>query len=390
LFGRCHGVKALKEKLFPTTVVGSLPRPEWLLDGIAAFERGEMPESTLKEYYDEAVILAVKQQEETGVDEISDGEQRRFSFLAFVAERIPSFRLIPTTELMTEAADRYVKDMNLHIGVISNPVIVGKIKRTAPLVADEVRFAKRYTDRPVMAPIIGPFTLLINSWNSRLSSPYYPSPEDAFKDVAALLREEVLALKEAGASFVQLDEPAIGNFVDFRYTRWLLALNGWKVRDVKELHRVSADLINRVVKGVDGIDLGVHICRGNWRADEASYSHGGYEKMIGEILDLKVDRLVLEYATKRAGTYQVFKEHPWHGKVGLGVIDVKDPAVEEPKTIVKRVEEAAKVFGAENLVLNPDCGFASGRPWPVVNRQIAYAKLSAQTAAAEALRRKYA
>jgi len=373
-------------KLFPTSVVGSLPRPEWLLDGISKFERGELDEGQLRRYYDEAVILAIKEQEMTGVDEVSDGEQRRFSFLAFVAEKIPSFKLTPTSTLMNPDAEKFAQDMNLHVGVISNPIIVGPIKRTSPLVADEVRFAKKYTQRPVMAPLIGPFTLLINSWNSKISSSYYRTPEDAFKDLTGMLREEILALKEAGADFVQLDEPAIGNFVDFRYTRWLLALNGWKVSDVKDLHRVSAELINMVVKGVGGVGLGVHICRGNWRSDEAHYSHGGYENMIEEILDLRVDRLVLEYATKRARTFDVFKEHPWKGEVGLGVVDVKDPRVEDPKEIAARVKEASKVFGEERITLNPDCGFASGRPWPVVSRQIAYAKLAAQTEAAKMLR----
>lgn len=376
--------------LFPTSVVGSLPRPEWLLQGIAAFERGEMAEPQLREYYDEAVVLALKEQEKTGLDEVSDGEQRRFSFLAFVAERIPSFRLVPTTELMNRAAEEYVKSMNLHVGVISNPIIVGRIRRTAPLVADEVKFAKGYTSKPVMAPLIGPLTLLINSWNSDLSSRYYATPEDAFGDLTGLLRDEILALRDAGASFVQLDEPAIGNFVDFRYTRWLLALNGWKLRDLSELHRLASELINRTVKGVTGVKVGVHICRGNWRSDEKHYSDGGYEKMIDEILEMKVKRLVLEYATKRAGTYDVFREHPWHGEVGLGVIDVKDPRVEAPREIVARVEEASKIFGEENITLNPDCGFASGRPWPVVNRRIAYAKLSAQSEAARTLRKKRA
>jgi 5-methyltetrahydropteroyltriglutamate--homocysteine methyltransferase len=376
-------------ELFPTSVVGSLPRPEWLIDGISKFERGELDEAQIRQYYDEAVLLALKRQEEAGVDEVSDGEQRRFSFLAFVAERIPSFKLIPTTELMTHESTKYAEDMKLHVGTISNPIIVGRIRRTAPLVADEVKFAKRHTGKPVMAPIIGPFTLLINSWNSRRSSRYYRTPEDAFDDLTRLLREELLALKDAGADFAQLDEPAIGNFVDFRYTRWLLALNGWKVRDVKQLHKVSAELINRTVKGVGGIKIGVHICRGNWRADERYYSQGGYEHMIEEILDLKVERLVLEYATKRAGSYDVFRERPWHGEVGLGVIDVKNPRVETPAEIVKRVEEASKVFGADRITLNPDCGFASGRPWPVVTRQIAYAKLSAQTEAARILRKKH-
>jgi len=374
------------QQLFPTSVVGSLPRPEWLTDGISRFESGGLDRAQLEQYYDEAVILAIKRQEMTGVDTLSDGEQRRFSFLAFVAERIPSFRLIPTSELMNKEAEQYVKSMNLHVGVISNPIIVGPIRRTAPLVVDEVRFAMKHTQKPVMAPLIGPLTLLINSWNRDRSERFYRTPEDAFGDLTRLLREEILALRDAGAAFVQLDEPAIGNFVDFRYTRWLLALNGWKLKDITDLHKVASELINMTVKGISGIKLGVHICRGNWRSDEKHYSHGGYESMIDEILDLKVHRLVLEYATKRAGSYAVFKDHPWHGEIGLGVIDVKNPRVETPAEIARRVEEASKVFTRESITLNPDCGFASGRPWPVVTRRIAYAKLAAQTEAAKILR----
>lgn len=376
-------------QLFPTSVVGSLPRPEWLLDGISAFERRSLTEAQLNKYYDDAVVLAIKQQEMTGVDEVSDGEQRRFSFLAFVAERIPSFRLIPASELMNPDAEKYAREMNLPYGIVSNPVIVGQIRRTSPLVVDEVKFAMKHTSKPVMAPIIGPFTLLINGWNSVRSGPFYRTPEDAFGDLTRLLREEILALRDAGVKFVQLDEPAMGNFVDYRYTRWLLALNGWKIKDVKELHRISADLINMTIKGVGGIKLGVHICRGNWPADEAHLSHGGYENMIDEILDLRADRLVLEYATKRAGSYDVFREHPWPGEIGLGVIDVKNPRVETPEEVVARVEDASKVFDSGKITLNPDCGFASGRPWPVVTREIAYRKLAAQTEAAKILRQRH-
>lgn len=377
-------------QLFRTSVVGSLPRPEWLIDGIEKFEHGKLTEAQLNQFYDDSVKLVIKEQEMTGVDEISDGEQRRFSFLAFVAERLPSFRMIPVKELMNPEARKYVEQMNLPIGIISNPVIVGEIKRTAPLAVDELKFAMRYTKKPLKAPIIGPFTLLINSWNRKKSGHVYKNPEDSFDDLTRMLREEAIALRDAGASFVQLDEPAIGNFVDYRYTRWLLALNQWKEGDVQELHTIASELINRTVRGVTGVKLGVHICRGNWPADEEHLSHGGYENMINEILEMKVDQLVLEYATKRAGSFDVFEKNPWDREIGLGVIDVKNQRVETPEEIVQRVEKASKIFDVAKITLNPDCGFASGRPWPVVTREIAYQKLRAQTEAAQKLRMMYA
>src|SRR5213594_3633839 len=149
-----------KQGLFPTSVVGSLPRPRWLIDAIQKHERKELSEGEMKESYDDAVKLAIREQELTGVDELSDGEQRRFSFIAFVGE------------------------MNLPIDIISNPVIVEKIRRSRPLAVDEVKFALKHTSKKVKAPIIGPYTLLINSWNKSKSGHVYRSPDEAFEVMA--------------------------------------------------------------------------------------------------------------------------------------------------------------------------------------------------------------
>src|SRR2546427_6088087 len=201
-----HATIVSKQRLFPTSVVGSLPRPRWLIDAIQRHERGELSEDELKESYDDAVKLAIREQELTGVDELSDGEQRRFSFLAFVAERLPSFRLIPVKELMNRDAEKFVDEMNLPIDIISNPVIVEKVRRSRPLAVDEVKFALKHTSKKVKAPIIGPYTLLINSWNKSKSGHVYRSPDEAFEDMAPLLRAARIKLRAAGASFVQLDD----------------------------------------------------------------------------------------------------------------------------------------------------------------------------------------
>jgi len=241
--------------LFPTAVVGSFPRPEWLLSAISDFENGKMSKEELVEHYDDAVKLTLKEQETAGVDVVSDGEQRRFSFLAFVSEKLPSFKIIPATELMNKQALKFAKEMNLPTDVISQPVIIDEVKRTVPIALDEFEFAAQQTKKLMKVPLIGPYTLLINSWNRRLSSKAYPEPEDAVDDIARMLREEILELKNAGAYFVQLDEPGIGNFVDYRYTRFLLALNEWKVRELEELHKLAVEMINKVVKDISGIKL---------------------------------------------------------------------------------------------------------------------------------------
>ncbi len=375
--------------LFPSAVVGSFPRPEWLLKAIRRFEHQKITKEELKEHYDDAVKLILKEQETAGVDIVSDGEQRRFSFLAFVSEKLPSLKIIPATDLMNKQALKFAEEMNLPINVISQPVIIDKVKRTVPLALDEFEFAAQQTKKLMKVPLIGPYTLLINSWNRSLSSKAYPEPEDAVDDITRMLREEILELKRAGAYFVQLDEPGIGNFVDYRYTRFLLALNEWKIRELGELHKLAVEMINKVVKGISGIKLGVHICRGNWPAKEKDLSWGGYQNMVTDILEINAKQLVLEFATKRAGTVDVFKEHRTDHEIGLGVIDVKSKRVEKPSEIVDQVEKAMKYFDASQIYLNPDCGFASGRPWPVLNQETAFAKLRAQVRGAETLRKEY-
>ncbi|MFQ5950844.1 MAG: vitamin-B12 independent methionine synthase [Candidatus Geothermarchaeales archaeon] len=376
-------------ELFPTSVVGSLPRPEWLLEAIEKHERSKLDEDRLRSFYDDAVKLAIKEQESAGVDVVSDGEQRRFSFLAFVAEKLFSLEMKPVKDMMNEEAQKWVDKMNLPVDVIENPIIVGEIKREAPLAVDDLEFARGYTEKPIKVPLIGPYTLWINSWNKKLSSSFYPRPEDAVDDVAKLLREEIIALREAGASFVQLDEPGIGNFTDYRYARFQLAIHEWKVDDLKELHELAVDIINRAVRGIGGIRTGVHVCRGNWPAEEKYLSAGGYAPMLPDILDLRVDQLVLELATPRAGGVEVFQDHPTDHEIGLGVIDVKSPEVETPQKIVETVNKALRIFEADKIWLNPDCGFASGRPWPVATRKTAFAKLRAQSEASQMLREEF-
>lgn len=376
--------------LFPTAVVGSFPRPRWLLEAIDRHEKGEISHETLAQVYDDAVELTIKEQELAGVDVISDGEQRRFSFLAYVAEKLPSFKLTSVEHYLNSEAKKWVQSMKLPTTVIKNPFIVGRITLEKKMAIDEFEFAKRFTKKMIKAPLIGPYTLLINSWNKKLCGDVYPSPEDAAKDICSLIREEISALSKAGASVVQLDEPGIGNFVDYRYTRFLLALNEWKIDDLRSLHTLSADLVNSCVDGISGIKTSVHICRGNWPAEEKYLSYGGYDKMLPEILDMKVDQLVLEMATTRAGSFEVFNQYSFDHEIGLGVIDVKSPRVESREEIVRRAEAALKIIDPGKLWLNPDCGFASGRPWPVVDRQTSFRKLNMLSLAAEDLRRKYA
>jgi len=381
--------------VFVTSVVGSFPRPKWLIEARRAFEEGRISREELREYEDDAVKVVVKEQEMVGVEVISDGEYRRFSFLGFVGEKVEGFSLVPVSRLAVSAEARSaIEAMSFPERAVRNPVVVGRISRPRPMALDELLFLKGVTSRAVKIALPSPYTIYWNAWHHELSKPYYPSPDAMIQDYIKVLRQEIAELFEKGADFVQLDEPAMGNLVEAgddkpdRYKRLLTALNGIRYRGFRDELALAVDLINEAVKGFGG-RIGVHICRGNWPAPEEYLIKGGYEKLMPAMLDMKAKQLVLEYATPRAGSIEAFKEYTWGGEIGLGVIDVKNPEVETPEVIVKRVERALRYFDPEKIWLNPDCGFASGLPWPVSTRNIALEKLRNMVKASGILRMRY-
>ena len=211
--------------------------------------------------------------------------------------------------------------------------------------------------------------------------------EDLGAEVASLLRDEILALKEAGADFIQLDEPVLTQVVygsEGAETFMCAALA--TRRDPTEELAFALDLMNRTVQGISGVKLGVHVCRGNWSRKEDVLLKGNYGPLLPYLLEMKVDQLVLEFATPRAGELDVFKEYGDTKEIGLGVVNPRSSEVEPPQLIVDRVREASKYFDPSQIYLNPDCGFGTFAERPVNNARTAFAKLRSVRLAADKLR----
>jgi 5-methyltetrahydropteroyltriglutamate--homocysteine methyltransferase len=363
------------------------------MDAFERHERGELAADVLRSFMDDAVKIAIKEQEVTGIDMVSDGEQRRYSFLAIVGEKLGgSFEIHRITELAARnpEAQEIIERMQLPKSV-PQPVAVRKIARSSPIAVDEYQFAKEQTARPIKVALPSPYLLMWNSWDYQHSKEAYGSPEDLGWDLARVLREEIMALKQAGAKFVQLDDPAIQHLLDpQKYMRFLKTLLGHEPKSAKEELDFAVRLINETVKGIDGVRIGFHVCRGNWPAPQEILPRGDYSPILPGLVELKTDQLVLEFATPRAGPVDVFKDYAVDMELGLGVIDVKDHNVESEEQVASRVEAALRYFDPEDVWLNPDCGFASGRTWPVADRRTAMRKLTVMARAAEALRKKYA
>ncbi|MDG6929238.1 MAG: cobalamin-independent methionine synthase II family protein [Nitrososphaerota archaeon] len=375
--------------MFTTSVVGSFSRPKFLIDAFDDFSKGKVTKEQLEELLQDATKLIVKEEELAGLDVITDGEQRRTSFVSFVGQKIAGFKPVHIKELRPDALEvlrREKVQLTYWRAVATEPL------KDSVIALDELQYSKTITDRQIKITLPSPYLVMWETWHSERSRAVYPEPEDLAKDYAKILRREILRLKDAGVAFVQLDEPMLGDLVEAsetepdRYRRVIEQIHGQKYRGFREEARLARDLVNEAVQGVQGVRVGMHMDR--WpNADSPNYGVG-YEKLFPEVLDIKVKQFVLEYASPGSGDPVRFAEALDGQEMALGVVQVMDRRVEEPQEIVSRVEGLAKLLGPERVWLVPDCGFAPGmyRGFP---KSVAFAKLKSMVAAAGILRKKF-
>jgi 5-methyltetrahydropteroyltriglutamate--homocysteine methyltransferase len=382
-------------KLFPVTVVGSWTRPDWLIHALRRRQAGEISAGEFNQVADEAVLAAIKYQEDAGVDIVSDGEMRRDNFYSFVVEKLGGMRLMKLSQLLDYMKDRagfeeILRALDVPAFAIKSPIAVEKVVERDGIALDEARFLKEHTTRQTKVPIPGPYLLTRSSWFEGLSDKAYPTREDLAKDVVKILRREVTRLKELGVDFIQLDEPSISQVVygDEAEQTFMCAALGSRTDPTHELE-FAVRLVNETVDGIDGVKFGVHVCRGNWSRKENVLLSGNYGPLLPWLMRMDVDQLVLEMATPRAGEIEVFEEYRNEKEIGLGVSNPRSDDIEDPKQIVARVKEVMKYFDPDKIYLNPDCGFGTFAERCVNTADVAYHKLKAIHEAAEILRKEY-
>ena len=374
--------------LFPVTTVGSWPRPPRLIEAQRSWRRGRIGRDEFDRAADEEIASFVRLQETLGCDIVTDGELRRDNFYSFVADRLSGVRLMTLAEMLDVVEDKagfeqLLQTLDVPAYSISSPICAGRLARREPLTVEDLRFVRRHTDRPIKITLPGPYLLTRAMFVPELSRPSYPDKEALAEDVVRLLREEIGELVSEGADFIQLDEPVLTEvaFAPGRTRTFMCAALAARRDPVEELTFATA-LINRVVEGIGGVRIGVHVCRGNWSRDETTLLSGGYQALAAYLNRLQVTQLVLEYATDRAGGLL-----PFAGKeLGLGVVNPRCDTVETVAEIVAAVQEALRVYPAECLFLNPDCGFGTFSNRPMNSAAAAAAKIAAMAGAARQLR----
>jgi 5-methyltetrahydropteroyltriglutamate--homocysteine methyltransferase len=373
--------------LFPVTVVGSWPRPTWLLD---AMKHGR---SDLRTLQDEATLLAIKYQEDAGTDIISDGEQRRDNFYSFICQRLDGIRLMTMAELLEYVEDKaafetLLNALDVPAFAIKNPTVVGKLMPKGPLLLDDFKFLREHTRKPVKMTLPGPYLLSRSTWVKNLSDAAYPTREALADDIVQLLQGELQTLAAAGVDIIQLDEPVLTElvFAGKSATRtFMCAALAASASPEGELE-LAVDLINRVVEGISGPTLALHVCRGNWSQKEEVLLEGSYDPLLPYFARMKVQQFVLEYATPRAGALQALQALPSTVQIGFGAVNPRTAELESPAQVASRVAQLAEFIAPERIYLNPDCGFGTFADRPVGTPDTAFKKLRVLAQAAEILR----
>jgi 5-methyltetrahydropteroyltriglutamate--homocysteine methyltransferase len=383
--------------LFPVTVVGSLPRSRPLLAALRRKQTGRISAEEFEGITAQAVQEVLTLQAQAGVDIVSDGEQRRDNFYSFITEAVDGVRLMTLAELLDHvenkaAFERLLNALDVPAFAIKNPVVVGPVRRRQPLALREYQVVQQYTTQPVKIALPGPYLLTRSMWVKSLSAEHYPTKEALGHDVVQLLRDELLALRDAGCDFVQFDEPVLTEvaFAGPHATHtFMCAALSEKTSPEEEL-TFAVDLLNRVVDGVSGVKTGIHVCRGNWSRQETVLLQGAYDPLIPYFSRMQVQQLVLEYATERAGSVEVLQDLPPAMEIGLGVCNPRSADVEPVDFIVNKVKTLLQHRQPEQVYLNPDCGFGTFAERPVNTTDVAIKKLQVIHQAAEVLRAAYA
>ncbi|HXH08724.1 MAG TPA: cobalamin-independent methionine synthase II family protein [Alphaproteobacteria bacterium] len=373
--------------VFPVTVVGSWPRPAWLLDAMKR-KRPDLPR-----LQDEATLLAIKYQEDAGVDIITDGEQRRDNFYSFICDRLDGVRLMTMADLLEYVEDKsafetLLNALDVPAFAIKNPTVVGKLRPRGPLVFDDYRFLREHTRKAVKVTLPGPYLLSRSTWVKNLSDAAYPSREALADDIVQILRDELQTLAAVGADVVQFDEPVLTElvFAGKSATRtFMCAALAASASPENELD-FAVELINRVVEGVTGPVLALHVCRGNWSQQEDVLLQGSYDPLIPYFSRMKMQQFVLEYATPRAGSPESLRGLPAETQIGFGAVNPRTSAIETAEEVVARVNRLTELIHPQRIWLNPDCGFGTFADRPVGTPEVAFKKLQTLAFAAQRLR----
>lgn len=291
--------------MFETTSVGSFPKPDYLQKARTAFSSKKISHDQLVELELRATREIIVLQEEIGIDILVHGEMERGDMTTYFAEKLEGMGI---SDLVRSYGNRYYR----------KPIVSGSLIRPQAMTVEMYRYAQSLTNRPVKGMLTGPYTMCDWSFNT-----HYETRREVVLAFAELLHDEVRDLENAGARYIQIDEPAISTRPD-------------------ELE-IAIEAMSIVTSGVKAMTIS-HIC------------YGDFKTIYPRILDLPVDQLDLEFANSGYSNLDVFRSPKFTKKIAYGVLDIHSHRVESVEEIVAGIKKGLEVFDADLMMIDPDCG----------------------------------
>ena len=337
--------------LFPTSTAGSLPKPSWLAEPEQLWSPWKLTDSALVQGKQDALLVSLQQQLAAGVDIVSDGEQTRQHFVTTFIEHLDGVDF--ANRATVKIRNRYEASV---------PTVVGAVSRPQSVFAEDAKFLRQHTDKPIKWALPGPMTMI-----DTLSDQYYGSREKLAWEFATLLNQEAKELEAAGVDITQFDEPAFNVFFD--------EVNDWGIA-----------ALERAIEGLK-CDTAVHICYGygikantDWKQTLGS-EWRQYEAIFPKLQQSAIDMVSLECQNSRVPMELI--ELIRGKKVMVGAIDVATHQIETPEQVAETLHKALQFVDAKNLYPCTNCGMA---PLP---RHVAQGKLSALAQGAKLVRNDY-
>ena len=332
---------------FHTDVIGSLLRPRYLTEARGALDAGRICAAEFKATEDRAVDAALALQEGIGLDVITDGELRRFSFLDQLLGDLDGVTPHQGAAVRFHARDPK-DDWDWHPPVI----ITGKLRAKRMLTLEEFAYARARARSRVKITLPSPL-VVYSAWSPEESTAAYKDPYELFADTADIMRDEVRELARLGCTYVQFDSPDLGTIVDPENRGMREALGMPTERTLTE----GVDIFNSVAD-VPGVTFGLHLCKGNY--ESKWIASGGYESTAEAVFRRmsNFDVFLLEYDDERSGSFEPLARVPDDKQVILGLITSKYGELEKPDAVIARINEAARYTGLDRLGLSTQCGFS--------------------------------
>jgi 5-methyltetrahydropteroyltriglutamate--homocysteine methyltransferase len=330
--------------------LGSFLRPPELLKARAEGTGVD----ALRKLEDEHIVRLLKRQQDLGFHVFTDGELRRATFMSDFNESVDGVAVEKGVQRQW-AGDAKGAPMDVH------GVLTSKVRSRRRLTEHEVAFLKKHAPGPVKMTLPTPNQFPAIVYKKGVSDKIYPTYSDFLWDIVPIFKKEIRALVEEGVQYIQIDAPRYSYYIDPKWRAFVereMGVDADKALD--EAIKVDNATIEGAKQGANaaGVTLSMHLCRGNNRSQW--YAQGGYDAIAEKLFGtLNVDKYQLEYDDQRSGNFEPLRFMPRGKKVVLGLVSSKLARLEDPKDLIRRIEEAAKFIPLEDLSISPQCGFAS-------------------------------